>query len=93
MQMNATRKPRRNPRRPTGPQTLCWCCANAVPSPETGAGCSWSRREHTPVPGWVAERRDIPRYYTLRRSGGVTYTSAGMEESYRVISCPEFKEG
>lgn len=32
---------------------LCWTCRNAVPNPETGQGCEWSR-SLKPVPGWKA---------------------------------------
>jgi len=52
-----------------------------VPSPETGAGCGWSRRAHTPVEGWEAERRDLKMFHK------------GQVESYRVLACPEFQEG
>ena len=61
--------------------SLCWFCRNAVPSPETGAGCSWSSRAHTPVEGWEAERRDLKMFHK------------GQVESYRVLPCPEFQEG
>lgn len=64
--------------------TLCWFCQNAVPSPATGAGCSWSRRPHTPVPGWDAKRRDVRM---SSYSGDVRTV-----ESYRVKACPEFVE-
>ena len=40
--------------------TLCWKCANAVPSPATGAGCSWSRH-FKPVRGWDAVPRPTDR--------------------------------
>lgn len=63
-------------------QSICWDCANAVPDPETGRGCSWSRR-FEPVDGWLARRAD------LRRPEG----EGGPVESYCVIDCPEFKEG
>ena len=66
--------------------SLCWYCRNAVPSPETGAGCSWSRKAHQPVEGWVAERRDLK----LR---GKNNQVLHMIESYRVLACPEFEEG
>lgn len=36
---------------------LCWSCANAVPSEETGRGCEWSARLE-PVPGWTATRSE-----------------------------------
>lgn len=66
--------------------SLCWFCRNAVPSPATGAGCSWSRKAHQPVEGWVAERRDLK----LR---GKNNQVLHMIESYRVLACPEFEEG
>ena len=65
--------------------TLCWHCRNAVPSPESGAGCSWSLGG-TPVKGWKAQRRDIHGY----KDGEWT---PGVIESYRVQSCPEFRKG
>lgn len=67
--------------------SLCWYCRNAVPSPETGAGCSWSERPHEPVRGWVAERRDLQIQKEGRR-----HQTCGVE-SYRVLACPEFEEG
>lgn len=69
-------------------ETLCWHCFNAVPSSETGAGCSWSGREHRPVEGWEAERCDV---FTGHTSGG--HTKRIRMESYRVDACPEFVEG
>lgn len=63
--------------------SLCWFCRNAVLSPETGTGCSWSSRTHTPVKGWEAERRDLKMYRRGYR----------LVESYRVRACPEFQEG
>ena len=70
---------------PWSTMSLCWFCVNAVPSPQMGAGCSWSSRRHIPVPGWKAERRDK----------FLGYQSKGRQlvESYLVIECPEFKEG
>ncbi len=67
--------------------SLCWYCRNAVPSPETGAGCSWSERPHEPVKGWVADRRDLQIQKEGRR-----HRTCGVE-SYRVLACPEFVEG
>ena len=67
--------------------TLCWYCRNAVPSPKAGTGCSWSR-EHTPVRGWLADRRDVPHYY-IRNGRQIS----DMEESYRVVHCPDFQRG
>ena len=49
--------------------------------PGDRAGCSWSRRAHTPVEGWEAERRDLKMFHK------------GQVESYRVLACPEFQEG
>ncbi len=66
--------------------SLCWFCRNAVPSQETGAGCSWSSQTHTPVEGWEAEQRDLKMNYGYRRG-------YRLEESYRVLACPEFQEG
>jgi len=60
---------------PTG--TLCWRCINSVPSPRTGAGCSWSRK-FVPVEGWEA----IP-----------TTIDKDRTHSYLVKKCPEFTEG
>lgn len=84
-------KRREEPKKARGPagwhsrMTLCWYCRNAVPNPETGAGCAWSKRPHEPVKGWEAERRDL---YVENKSSG--YKPA---ESYRVLACPEFEEG
>ena len=62
--------------------TICWDCINAVPNPETGAGCNWSRKLE-PVDGWEAEKNEIIHYY------GTTFSSV---ETCRVIKCPLFKE-
>ena len=35
-------------------ETLCWTCENSVPNPETGKGCSWSRKL-IPVEGTVCD--------------------------------------
>ena len=52
--------------------TLCWTCGRAY------GGCSWSRyKVQKPVPGWIAERRDIRIAAELP-----------MVESYLVIDCP-----
>ena len=54
--------------------TKCWDCAKAC------GGCSWSDHwEHSPVPGWVAERTE------LRINNGL------FSESFVVIECPEFE--
>ena len=60
--------------------TLCWKCINAVPNPETGDGCSWSRHLR-PVKGWDAEAR---MYAPGTGSADITW---------HVNACPEFKEG
>lgn len=63
--------------------TLCWTCRNAVPNPETGAGCPWSEKQ-TPVDGWRAEETVV-----ISRAGGYTYSSS----SFLVVDCPLFAEG
>lgn len=69
-------------------ETLCWHCRNAAAEPRRrGPGCSWSRKEHAPVPGWTAERRDVQIQKDSRRRVN------GDLESYRVLACPEFEEG
>lgn len=78
--MDRRRKARTYAGRPAA-VSLCWYCRNAVPSPETGAGCSWSERPHEPVKGWIAERRDL----LIQKDDRM--------ESYRVLACPEFEEG
>lgn len=60
-------------------ETLCWYCANAVPNPKTGKGCSWSR-EFKPVEGWIAEETEI-----ITREDGERPI-----KSYIVYSCPCF---
>lgn len=82
--MEPQRTPRTTPGRPWN-MSLCWFCENAVPCPDTGAGCSWTSQAHTPVEGWKAERRDLNMGY---KSG-----DRRTEESYRVLACPDFKEG
>lgn len=62
--------------------TLCWLCANAVPSPSPNGcgyktGCEWSIYGQK-VPGWDAEECRI---------GGLT------KPSFLVKSCPKFKRG
>ena len=58
--------------------TLCWKCRNAVPT--ATSGCSWSR-DLAPVPGWVAEKRTMPR-----ANDGGTITA------YCVDYCPKFQK-
>ena len=64
-----------------GKDTLCWRCANAVPTEDTG--CLWSR-EFKPVEGWDAEETSV---LAKNKSG------ARHLVSYRVKSCPGFEEG
>lgn len=61
-------------------QTLCWDCANAVPSYRKGTGCSWSKH-FKPVEGWTAEKTELPASYKREIA------------SYLVIECPNFKKG
>ena len=58
--------------------TLCWSCDNAF------GGCSWSR-ESKPVPGWMAERRDIKAQRTVNGEWEPYDT-----ESYFVRECPVY---
>ena len=64
-------------------QTLCWDCINAVPNPETGDGCSWSRTL-TPVEGWQAEGTRLMSYAN---------TDPREFSSYIVMECPRFRKG
>lgn len=61
-------------------RTLCWGCANAVPSYRKGTGCSWSKY-FKPVEGWTAEKTELTGGYNQK----VT--------SYLVSECPEYKKG
>ena len=36
--------------------SICWGCANAVPDPLRGTGCSWAK-EFIPVEGWEAKEK------------------------------------
>ena len=58
-------------------ETICWTCKRGPRSE-----CPWFA-EHKPVPGWMAERRDV-----LVLDGRV-YTPS---ESYRVSACPLYME-
>lgn len=58
-------------------ETLCWDCQNAK------CGCSWSRT-FTPVKGWVAE----PTVITYK-TGDILHKT----DSFKVIECPEYREG
>lgn len=62
--------------------TLCWECANAVPTSETG--CSWSL-DKTPVEGWSAID-DTERYKRYQ-------TSKEIQRYWFVVACPEFMKG
>ncbi len=61
-------------------ESLCWCCANAVPDYEKGRGCEWSMYRQ-PVPGWEAESDYINDY------------DGKMRRRYCVIKCPKFVRG
>lgn len=61
------------------PSTLCWSCANAVPSMDGKVGCEWSI-SLKPVPGWLAE------YESVMDAGKI-------HGSHLVLACPKFKEG
>lgn len=62
--------------------SLCWYCANAVPSRQTG--CNWSRN-FEPVDGWVADMTDKHH----RNELGSSYVAQG-KHAYLVRECPEF---
>lgn len=74
-----------SPRRAGAPRgkrraTLCWTCSQGPRS-----GCPWFA-EHRPVPGWTAERRDIPiQLWDGRRQ------VCEKAESYRVKACPLYR--
>ena len=64
-------------------ETLCWCCANAVPKVNKLGeldGCEWSLYRQ-PVPGWDAEKM---RLSEQEISDIITYL---------VNDCPKFKRG
>ena len=63
--------------------SLCWYCANAVPSRDGERGCSWSV-EGNPVPGWKASKRKI----RARSWHGVK-----VIDTFFVRKCPMFREG
>lgn len=64
---------------PSIPNTLCWCCRHSNDI------CSWHAKEHIPVPGWEAVRRDIPIVdNSIRRKVN------RKTESYAVLRCPRF---
>lgn len=63
--------------------TICWMCANAVPSDTTG--CSWSENE-IPVDGWVAENTTKAHAREMRDS-----EFQRSLKFYNVHDCPMFK--
>lgn len=63
-------------------QSICWLCANAVPSETTG--CNWSR-EFKPVEGWEAE-------LSTNKWANDFWISQG-HDVYHVYKCPEFVKG
>lgn len=67
-------------------QTLCWSCANAVPSADGERGCPWSLKGE-PVEGWSAIRRDIRLQSTGKKD------KARSVESYLVVACPRYRLG
>lgn len=71
----------------SGSTSPCWGCANAVPDPASGAGCSWSA-DGEPVDGWDAE----PVYIrNVTRANGTDYRY--RTPSYRIRSCPAYRPG
>lgn len=66
--------------------TICWECWNAVPDKDS-RGCNWSRNLE-PVEGWKAEPTSSLSQGTHH---GKHYEV--VDNSYRVISCPEFVKG
>ena len=62
-------------------ETICWHCANAVPSEKTG--CPWSE-SFRDVEGWKAEKTIISNYYSGKKN---------IEYSYIVRMCPMFRAG
>lgn len=56
-------------------KTLCWSCQ--MPTfPDGYPPCPWFHR-HKPVPGWVADREDVP-------------VNGKQRQSFRVYQCPLF---
>jgi hypothetical protein len=63
--------------------SLCWHCANAIPSAEKKTGCSWSI--------W---REDVPGWEIIETVRRVKYNHQEIEKTGKtVIKCPMFKEG
>ena len=67
--------PRRS--RPNKHQQLCWCCQRSAAPP--GIQCEWDAFG-TPVPGWKAEPKMIPR------------SPHPPMQSYQIYDCPKFLE-
>jgi hypothetical protein len=65
-------------------ETICVNCVNAVPNPDTGAGCSWSR-SFEPVEGWTAKKTLIVNREFTENEEECTIPS------YRVDACPMFR--
>lgn len=63
--------------------TLCWYCANAVPSRDGERGCPWSVQGN-PVPGWKADRKIIKCK---------NKKTVKMTETFFVRKCPMYSEG
>lgn len=77
-------KPRAERRKAPNRSTLCWECANAVPNPKLGTGCSWSIDERfIPVEGWVASK------YCFKVNDG----AGRVTDTYTVHACPQFVKG
>ena len=66
--------------------TLCWECANAVPSKEKETGCPWSM-EGKPVDGWTAKKGHLIFTHGWKPRKDVKVTT------YRVDKCPLFQRG
>ena len=65
-------------------ETICWQCANAVPSSDGSRGCPWSRSFH-PVPGWSAKKKRISVCRWVNKKN--VYVKI---ETYHVKKCPLF---
>ena len=60
-------------------QSICWSCQNAVPSADGSRGCEWSIKKQ-PVEGWTAQE------------SWQTAIHGEKLRSYKVLSCPKYKE-
>ena len=65
-------------------ETICWQCANAVPSSDGSRGCPWSR-SFQPVPGWSVRKRKISVCRWVNKKN--VYVKI---ETYHVKKCPLF---